>query len=88
VDVKKVYDGEDTMRVPVVRFTPAGSGAEIEFDESTQSNISLLSRGQRVEVLYDPCDPKDATIAGWRQYFVPTVLALLAVLALAGSLKH
>ena len=85
VGVKKVFDGDGTMRAPVVRFTPRGESTEVEFQESIQSSISFLRGGQRVEVLYDPRNPKTATLAGWRQYFVPAFLGVVAILAFAGN---
>ena len=88
LDVKKVFDGEATMHMPVVRFTPAGAGTEIEFEESTQASISRLRSGQRVEVLYDPRNPKSAILAGWRQYLAPAFLGVVAILALAGGTSY
>jgi len=56
-------DNSTTWR-PVVRFTSADR-QNIEFTSSTSSNPPSYSKGERVEVLYAPANPRDAKINGF-----------------------
>src|SRR5215831_12083326 len=56
-------DNSTTWR-PVVRFTSADR-QNIEFTSSTSSNPPSYSKGEKVEVLYAPANPRDAKINGF-----------------------
>lgn len=76
-----------TLRVPVIRFTPAGFDREVEFEESVRSSFSFLQRGYRIEILYDPQNPTSAIIAGWRQYFLPFFCGVATVITFFAGLR-
>lgn len=84
VDFEENSDSESTTKTPIVRFTTS-DGTEIEYREAIGSNISLLRRGQRVTVLYNPQNPRSAVMPGWRQYGFPILLGGVAAAIIA---KH
>ena len=64
VELAKSRSSDSTTYRPVVQFT-SQSGQAIEFVSSTGSNPPSYSKGQKVEVLYLPKDPKNAKISGF-----------------------
>jgi hypothetical protein len=77
--------GSETYR-PVVEFT-AASGQRRTFAHGVSSSPPAFDVGERVTVLYDPEDPRDARIAGtFSLWFLPIVLGGMgAVFALIGG---
>ena len=49
---------------PVIKFTPSSGAANI-FESNTGSNPPSFSKGQTVEVLYNPQQPNSARINSW-----------------------
>jgi hypothetical protein len=74
---------------PVVRFR-ARNGDEVTFQDAVWTGGPRHAVGERVPVLYDPVDPQQATLAGWRPYFTTLVLAfatfVMAMIGVIGSL--
>ncbi|NMC14391.1 MAG: DUF3592 domain-containing protein [Chloroflexi bacterium] len=72
---------------PVVRFTTP-QGEEISFTDRVGSNPAEYKVGDKVEVLYNPDHPQEATIKNWMQvWFTPlgiTSIGLLLILGLIG----
>jgi hypothetical protein len=81
IDLSEETDSEgDVTYHPVVRFTTA-EGRTVEFVSSSGAS-SRVSRsvGDRVEVLYDPDDPKDAQLSGFFDLWLfPIVFAAVGV---------
>ena len=77
VDVKRIEetrrrDGrtrEEVTYYPVVEFDD-GDGQTHEFRSSAGSNPPAYSEGDRVEVLYDPGDPQQASINSFTSLWV------------------
>ncbi|BAY24591.1 hypothetical protein NIES2100_43860 [Calothrix sp. NIES-2100] len=60
---------------PVVKFTPS-SGETIIFESNTGSSPPAFSKGQQVEVLYNPKQPNSAMINSWLElWFLPGMFA-------------
>ncbi|OUL27776.1 hypothetical protein BV378_08385 [Nostoc sp. RF31YmG] len=58
---------------PVVKFTPS-SGEPTIFESSTGSKPPAFSKGQQVEVLYNPQKPNSAMINSWLElWFLPVM---------------
>jgi Protein of unknown function (DUF3592) len=65
IELSEETDSEgDVTFHPVVRFTTA-EGRTVEFVSSSGRSPAPWSVGDRVEVLYDPDDPKDAELSGF-----------------------
>ncbi|PRY65813.1 uncharacterized protein DUF3592 [Vreelandella songnenensis] len=65
---------------PVVQYTPE-NGSMLEFTSSAGSNPPNYSRGQRIEVLYDPANPANARIKSFFSLWgAPLILAGLGAL--------
>jgi Protein of unknown function (DUF3592) len=65
IDLSRKTDSEgEVAYYPVVRFTTA-EGRTVEFVSSSGSSPASKSEGDRVEVLYDPDDPRDAKLSGF-----------------------
>ncbi|WP_206733612.1 DUF3592 domain-containing protein [Flavobacterium sp. YO12] len=66
-----------TTYAPVVSFTTK-AGNKIEFTSSVSSNPPSYSEGESVEVLYDPAEPKDASINGFASLWIgPLIFGIL-----------
>lgn len=66
-----------TTYAPVVSFTTK-AGNKIEFTSSVSSNPPSYSEGESVEVLYDPEEPKDASINGFASLWIgPLIFGIL-----------
>ncbi len=66
-----------TTYAPLVSFTTK-AGNKIEFTSAVSSNPPSYSEGESVEVLYDPADPKDASINGFASLWIgPLVFGIL-----------
>ena len=74
VDLAYTSSSSGSSVAPVVRFlTPEAE--EIVFQSSVSSNPPAYDIGEKVNVLYDPADPSDATIDSfWQQYLLPVIL--------------
>ncbi|MBW4564695.1 MAG: DUF3592 domain-containing protein [Mojavia pulchra JT2-VF2] len=58
---------------PVVKFAP-NSGEPIIFESNAGSKPPAFTKGQQVEVLYDPQKPKSAMINSWFElWFLPAM---------------
>lgn len=72
---------------PKVSFTTS-QGEEISFTDPVGSYPADYEVGDKVEVLYNPKNPQEATIKNWKQiWFAPlwiTVIGLLPILGLLG----
>ncbi|WP_094511225.1 DUF3592 domain-containing protein [Synechococcus sp. MW101C3] len=64
VELEESRTSDSTFYSPVVQFTSL-NGRVIEFVSSASSNPPTYSKGQKVEVLYLPADPKHAKINGF-----------------------
>jgi Protein of unknown function (DUF3592) len=84
VDLSRRSDSDGTVSYyPVVRFVTA-NGEAIEFVSSTGSSPASESPGDRVEVLYDPDDPKGAQLSGILHVWLPPiVLAIIGAVSVA-----
>jgi hypothetical protein len=58
-----------TTYTPVVAFKTK-KGEEITYTSSVSSNPPSYSEGETVEILYDPADPKDASINGFASLWI------------------
>lgn len=85
-------DPEDSARVywayyPVVSFTTA-QGYLYIFTDGEGSDPPTYKVGEAVEVLYNPDDPRDATIHSWMSIWMGplwiTVIGLFPILGLIG----
>ncbi|MFH6968050.1 DUF3592 domain-containing protein [Flavobacterium sp. FlaQc-28] len=66
-----------TTYAPLVSFTTK-AGNKIEFTSAVSSNPPSYSEGESVEVLYDPADPKDASIKGFASLWIgPLIFGIL-----------
>ncbi|AWK06744.1 DUF3592 domain-containing protein [Flavobacterium crocinum] len=76
-----------TTYCPVVNFKTK-AGQEITFTSSVSSNPPSYSVDETVEVLYDPAEPKEASINGFATlWLVPLILGILGtIFFLIGSL--
>lgn len=62
IDLERSRDSDgDTTYRPVVEYTDQ-NGTKHQFVESVGSNPSAFSRGEQVEVIYDPWEPEEAII--------------------------
>ncbi|MBN1535980.1 MAG: DUF3592 domain-containing protein [Anaerolineales bacterium] len=72
---------------PRVRFTTP-QGQEVSFTDSVGSYPADYEVGDKVEVLYNPENPREATIKNWKYiWFAPlwiTAIGLLPILGLLG----
>jgi Protein of unknown function (DUF3592) len=67
-------DDQDVVYRPVVRFTTA-EGRAVEFVSSLGSSPPSHSKGDSVEVLYDPDDPNDARLSDFLDLWFDALLA-------------
>ncbi|AFY45679.1 DUF3592 domain-containing protein [Nostoc sp. PCC 7107] len=62
-----------TAYYPVISFT-ANSGKPIEFEANSVSNPPAYTKGQKVEILYNPQEPESAVISSWfALWFLPAM---------------
>ncbi|MBE9007382.1 DUF3592 domain-containing protein [Fortiea sp. LEGE XX443] len=62
-----------TVYYPVIKFT-ASSGEPTEFEANSGSNPPAYTKGQQVEILYNPQQLKSATINSWFDlWFLPAM---------------
>lgn len=84
---KRIGSGMDQSATykPVVQFS-TNDGREVEFTSTTGSNPPAFTRGERVEVLYQPGTPERAKIASFFQLWgMPLIVGGIgAVFALLG----
>lgn len=76
----------DTMYRPVVEFTDA-AGNRREFSSDISSSSSEFSRGETVDVIYDPAQPENAIIDSFMErFFLPLIFGGLgSIFALIGG---
>ncbi|OUL22547.1 DUF3592 domain-containing protein [Nostoc sp. 106C] len=80
---------------PVVKFTPS-SGEPTVFESNTGSKPPAFSKGQQVEVLYNPQKPNSAMINSWLElWFLPamftgmgSIFVLIGGVALVKSFRN
>ena len=77
-------DGSRYMYAPVVRFRAGGEDAT--FQDAIWTGGPSHEVGARVPLRYDPDDPSQATLEGWRPYFVTLTCACMGVVCLLVSL--
>jgi len=91
-DFLRNVDAEDSSKSswtihPKVSFTTP-QGQEISFTDSVGSYPAEYEVGDKVEVLYNPQNPQEATIKNWQQvWFAPlwiTAIGFLPILGLLG----
>lgn len=84
-DLVRPRDRQSTTYSAIVRFTDA-QGQQQEMVDSLSSNPPRFSRGEEVDVLYDPQSPSNAMIDdAFGRYFLPGMFAGLGfVFALIG----
>jgi hypothetical protein len=91
-DYLSTTDPEDSARIswayyPVVRFTTT-QGREFVFTDGVGTYPPDYEVGDAVDVLYNPQNPRDATIKNWlRVWFAPlwiTAIGFLPILSLIG----
>ena len=58
---------------PVVAFTTK-AGTKISFSSSVSSNPPSYNEGENVEVLYDPINPNNATIKGFKSLYLGVLI--------------
>ena len=76
--VRKKTD-KSTTYSPVILFTTK-EGNEIKFTSSISSSPPSYNEGERVEVLYDPKNPKEASINSFASLWIgPLVLGVLGI---------
>ena len=70
-------DGETTSSFPIFRFNHPITGMEY----TVRSNVSgLMQEGQEIEILYDPENPKNATINKLSHtWMIPIIVTVLGV---------
>jgi hypothetical protein len=65
---------------PVVEFRETG-GSLVRFNDGVGSLPPDYSVGERVNIVYDPLNPKDARIYTWKRiWFVPTLFIAIGLL--------
>jgi hypothetical protein len=76
-----------TVYFPEIRFT-TDNGIPVVFRGSSGGSSPTHHVGQRVEVLYDPAAPHDASLSGWFHLWGPAVIVgvMGAVFLLLGTL--
>ncbi|MBF2007665.1 MAG: DUF3592 domain-containing protein [Chlorogloeopsis fritschii C42_A2020_084] len=80
---------------PVVKFAPS-SGEQTIFKSNTGSNPPAFTKGQQVEVLYNPQKPNSAMINSWLElWFLPAmftgmglIFVLIGGVTLVKSFPH
>jgi hypothetical protein len=90
VEVKKEWqsdsDGSSLMHAPVVEFTTIEDNRTVSFQDSVWTSPGWHTPGDSVEVCYNPSNPTQATLAGWRPYAVPIFIVLASVFFLLFAL--
>ena len=82
VDLKPSISGDSTTYRPVVRFT-SRKGEPVDFTSSVGSNPPSYSRGDKVEVVYQPGSPQQARINGFFSLWGgPLILGAMSVIFL------
>lgn len=56
------HGSDSTTFAPQVEFAPPGSSERVRFTHSISSNPPAYSVGEKVKVLFNPANPRDATI--------------------------
>jgi len=70
---------------PVVRFKGM-NGQDVAFESNYGSSTWKVKAGDRLEVLFNPSNPKDAEVAGFMvQWFLPLVLAIISAASIIGA---
>ena len=76
VDLIPKRSDNSTTYAPVVSFKTK-KGEEITYTSSVSSNPPSYNEGETVEILYDPSDPKDASINGFASLWLgPLILGI------------
>ncbi|MBB4007215.1 DUF3592 domain-containing protein [Allorhizobium taibaishanense] len=83
---KRGHDDDGTTFTAIVQFTDA-NGQSQEMADSISANPPRFSKGDKVDVLYDPQAPSSAVINdGWGRYFLPGLFSGLGfVFAIIGG---
>jgi hypothetical protein len=69
-----------TMYSPIVEYTPA-DGQTLQMTGSTSSSSPSYSRGEKVQVMYDPATPEAARLDTFMEkFFGPLILGFFAVI--------
>ncbi|MBN2556473.1 MAG: DUF3592 domain-containing protein [Anaerolineales bacterium] len=77
-------DKESWAYYPVVRFE-IGEGREYVFTDGIGTFPAEYDEGEVVEVLYNPDDPRDATINNWKRlWFGPLWIIAIGLLPIIG----
>lgn len=73
IDLVRSRSSDSTTYAPTIRFK-SKQGTTIEFTSSTSSNPPSYSRGEKVEVLYEPIQPHSAKINSFFSVWGGTVI--------------
>lgn len=78
IEMLRVRSSDNTgyMFKPVVRFKTV-EGNTVEFESNFQSNPPAYRTGQSVSVLYDPDEPRSASIRGFALWLIPLILGFI-----------
>ncbi|OLP45512.1 hypothetical protein BJF95_10005 [Rhizobium oryziradicis] len=84
---KRDSDGDGDLFTAIVQFTDA-KGQHQEMADRTSSNPPRFSRGDKVDVMYDPESPSSAVINDiWGRYLVALIFGFLgAIFTILGSI--
>lgn len=84
IEMLRVRDSDNTgyLFAPVVRFKTV-DGATVEFESSLRSNPPVYHTGQTVAVVYDPDEPRSASIRGFLTlWLMPMIMSFIGCIFL------